>query len=263
MKARWRGEVTCYFRVLTAFCHANAGAWSEMQQCLEDLKDTAQKHEIPLVGSLGLYLKYLTGVYHQGTGDLQTALDIYQDECFRRFTPKGSHISADTQFERDIGILAMLNSLSIYQEPHRLDPRRNAAMLEELKPLCMHQTNKDIVIAFSVMSAAVETNPPTPLHDTKNHLRFTINSAGKTKNTQFLCITLSVMFKRFFSNVVGDQAEKSARSASVQAAKNGNPLWRSVADGMLANCLEVQGKHDEARVVLRAAQGFAQKAMQH
>jgi hypothetical protein len=246
-----------------AFCHANSGTWQEMQRLLKDLKDTAQKYEIPLVGSLGLYLKYLTGVYHQGTGNLDAALEVYQDECFKLAALKSSHISASAQFERDMGILAMLNSLSIFQESRRLDPRRNMTMLEELKPLCSNHTNKDIEIAYSVMSAAVVTNPPTPLHDTKNHLRFTISSAGKTKNTQFLCITLSVMFKRFFSNVVGDQAEKSARSASVQAAKNGNPLWRSVADGMLASCLEVQGKHQEAQEVLMSAQSFAQKASRY
>jgi hypothetical protein len=237
--------------------------WPEMQECLKCLETTAKKYEIPLIGSLGIYLKYLTGVYQQGTGNLDSALRIYQDGCFKLPVVKGTHISADAQFERDLGILAMLNALSIYQEPQRLDPRRNAAMLEELRNLCVNHGNKDIEIAFNVMAAAIETSPPTPLHDTKNHLRFTISSAGKTKNTQFLCITLSVMFKRFFSNVVGDQAEKSARSASVQAAKNGNPLWRSVADGMLAKCLEVQGKQQEANSVLGDARRFAQKAFHH
>jgi len=98
------------------------------------------------------------------------------------------------------------------------------------------------------------------MYDVKGYLRAALHGAGVTANTQFLCITLNVMCSRFFSNVVGDQAEKSAMAASTQAANSGNALWRSVADGMLAQCYEVQGKNAMARDTLAQAQVFAQKA---
>jgi len=88
-----------------------------------------------------------------------------------------------------------------------------------------------------------------------------LSGARTTANTQFLCITLNVMCNRFFSNVVGAQAEKSAMAASVQAMRSGNILWRSVAEGMLAQCYEVQGKHTEAQATLEQAQSFARLAL--
>jgi hypothetical protein len=69
------------------------------------------------------------------------------------------------------------------------------------------------------------------------------------------------MCNRFFANVVGAQAEKSALAASVQAQKSGNVLWRSVADGMLAQCYEVNGKATDAKVTMGQAVKLAQMAL--
>jgi hypothetical protein len=69
------------------------------------------------------------------------------------------------------------------------------------------------------------------------------------------------MCSRFFANVVGNQAEKSAKAASFQAKNSGNVLWMSVADGMLAQNYEVQGKKFEAQVKLEEANMLAQQAM--
>ena len=109
--------------------------------------------------------------------------------------------------------------------------------------------------------ATVETHPAAALFQVKNCLRAALNGAQTTANTQFLCITLSVMCNRFFSNVVGAQAEKSAQAASVQAQKSGNILWRSVADGMLAQCYEVNGKTADAKFTRDQAFKLAQMAL--
>jgi len=56
-------------------------------------------------------------------------------------------------------------------------------------------------------------------------------------------------------------SEKSAMAASVQAKKSGNVLWQSVADGMLANCYEVQGKNSDAQQTMEQARLLSQKAL--
>lgn len=251
----------CYLRVMMAFCHANSGSWSELRQCLSDLGEAVAKHEVDLTGSVGLYSKYLQGVYFQGTHNLATALNIFQDEAFKIAASKSSHTSASVQFERDISILAMLNRLSIYQSQELLDPKRNTAMLDELKPLCINHPIKDIESAYNIMVGAIQTSPPTQIHDQKKHINMALASARKTKNTQFMAMMFSIMFKNFFDRVIGDQAEKSARTASLQAQINGTALWKSVADGMLAQCLMLQGKDDEARHARTSAQKWAAKAM--
>jgi hypothetical protein len=260
-KHEWRGQVLCYYRTYMAFCHASAGSWHQVQQCLNELTKAAQKFDISLTGSLGLYVKYLWGSYYQGTGNFDAALRIYQDDDFKISRPKSSFTPSAERFERQLILLTALNSLAIYQEPNRRDPRRNKALIENLRPLCIGNPNKDIETAWNVMAAAIETDPPLQMLETKDFLRRSLNGASHSGNTQLLCITLSLMFKRFFSNVVGAQAEKSARAASVTAQKNGSGLWRSVADGMLAECLEVQGKHSEARDVLVHAHALAQEAI--
>ena len=56
---------------------------------------------------------------------------------------------------------------------------------------------------------------------------------------------------KFFRGVVAEQAEKSARASQGLAKKGRDPLWICVADGVLADTLEVQGKGEEAEKVRR------------
>jgi hypothetical protein len=244
-----------------AFCMAAVADWPGVKRYVDELKSTAKTFEIPLAGPLGLLTTYLTGVYHQGIGDFDTALRIYENEKFNLTSPKSSHVSSVDQVERDVALLAALNSLLILQDARRQDPNNNAALLAKLEPFCSKHPSKDIETAYNLVVATVNTNPPSPMYKIKNYLRAALSGAQATANTQFLCITLNVMCSRFFNNVVGEQAEKSAMAASVQAQKSGNLLWRSVGDGMLAQCYEVQGKKAEAREAWERARLFSQKAL--
>jgi Cohesin loading factor len=260
---QWRGHIMCYINCYMAFCAAAVTDWSTAKSHIDKVEATAKDLDVPLVGPLGSVLVYLTGVYHQGTGDLDTALEIFQDKRFdlpseaAKVNPRNS---AD-QVERDIALLAALSSLWIQQDGHRKNPSRNTSLISILQPLCKNHPNKDIETAFNLVMATVETDPSAPLFQVKNCLRAALSGAQTTANTQFLCITLSVMCNRFFSNVVGAQAEKSAQAASVQAQKSGNILWRSVADGMLAQCYEVNGKASDASYTMDQAFKLAQMAL--
>ena len=57
--------------------------------------------------------------------------------------------------------------------------------------------------------------------------------------------------------MVAEQAEKSARASVNMAKKGRDTLWIGVADGVLAETLEVQGKGPEAESVRREAREVA------
>jgi hypothetical protein len=260
---QWRGQIMCYISCYMAFCAAAITDWATTKSHIDKVKTTAKDLDVPLDGPLGSVLVYLTGVYHQGIGDLDAALEIFQDKKFvlPAETAKVNTMNSADQVQQDIALLAALNSLWILQDDRRKHPSINTSLLSRLQPLCKNHENKDIETAFNLVMATVETYPPAPLFQVKNCLRVALKGAQTTANIQFLCITLNVMCNKFFSNVVGPQAEKSAQAASVQAQKSGNILWRSVADGMLAQCYEVNGKAADAKFTMDQASKLAQRAL--
>jgi hypothetical protein len=260
-KRHWRGEILCYFRLYMAFYWAGVADWAKTKRYIDDLRTTAETFEISLAGPLWHLMMYLDGVYHQGIGDFDTALQIFGDAKFNITIAKHNTLTSADQVERDIALLAALNTLWIVQDKPRLNPDQNMVLMERLEPFCANHPNQDIRTAFNLIMATVETNPPSQLFKVKSYLRLALDCAQATANTQFLAITLSVMCSRFFNNVVGAQAEKSARAASVQATKCGNVLWMSVADGMLARCYEVQGKKEEAKSTLEQARMYSDLAL--
>ncbi|TVY31853.1 MAU2 chromatid cohesion factor-like protein [Lachnellula subtilissima] len=259
-KQEWRGSILCYFCLYLGFSAAARADWEQVRQNIDELKSTAKNFDIPILGPLECLTMYLTGIYYQGVGDLDAALHIYQDKRFNLPTAKNANATSADQVEHDFALLAALNTLWILQDPRRQNADRNTAMIARLEPICSKHQNRDIQTAFNLAMATVKTNPPAQLFTIKKYLGAALAGAQATVNTQFLCITLNVMCNKFFSNVVGQQAEKSAQAASVQAQKSGNILWRSVADGMLSRCYEVQGKNVEAQSSLENARQFSQMA---
>jgi hypothetical protein len=261
LKRRWRGEISCYFRIYMACYWAGLANWTETKRYIDELRTAVRKFEVPMIGALGQLALYLDGIYHQGIGDFNTALQIFGDPKLNLNTAKGSVSTTADQVQRDTALLAALNSLWILQDEERRNYDTNVAMMEKLEPLCVNHPNLDIRTAFHLSGATIEKNPPLQLIDIKSSLRSALDCAQSTANTQFLAMTLGVMCSRFFNGVLGAQAEKSAMAASVQATRSGNALWQSVADGMLAKCYDVQGKKDEAQRTWAAAYKFAEAAL--
>lgn len=257
----WRGEMMCYLRVYLAFLMTVICDWKSTKMHIEKLKSTAKEFGIKLEGTLGLLCQYLTGVHLQGTGKFKAALEVYESKAFSLENRQPSTPSQSETFQRDISILAVLNKLAILQ----LEPRRNAdlntSILRSLESSCISHQNRGIAIAYRILVATIKTNPEAEMVDTKTHLRAALNGARDTGNHLFTTIVLNVMCSRYFVGVVGPQAEKSAQAASATASKAGNPLWKSVADGLLGNCLEVQGKMAESQDVLRSARRLSLMAL--
>lgn len=186
---------------------------------------------------------YLSGVYHQGIGDLEIALSTFRDLC-ASISQSGPSTKA---VHREIAILAGMNRLWIMQHPDHRDAQETIDLIEELQPICTEHPNMDLRTAWHTINAALVTDPPQQLNQRKQHLQAAMNYSKSTNNVLGAAVTLCIMRSRLFENVVGEQALKSAQAASKQAHRSGNILWQSVADGMLAQSYEVRGQHQEAR----------------
>ncbi|RKF62325.1 putative cohesin loading factor [Erysiphe neolycopersici] len=252
-KHQWRVQILCYIRTYIAFCHSLSAEWSQLKICLENLQKAIDNLEVPMKRHFQSLIIYLSGVYYQGSGDLDTALEIFQDSRFKLPAEKTSNISSIEQMEFDIAILAGLNALLILQHQKWFDPVRNKNMLNMLEPVCLNHANQDIVNAFNLAMVTVKTNSPKTFIEIKHHLSAALNGAKKTNNSQLLSITVTLMFSTFFVGRIGKQAENGAQAASRTAARSGNPLWMSVTDNLLAQCNELHGKAEDAKATMALA----------
>lgn len=196
----------------------------------------------PAHTTLRLLSFYLVGVYHQGIGDVEMALRTFMDSRFD--IPQGG--SGVKSGQREIALLAAMNQLWILQHPSCRDDQRTSDLIEQLQPLCVHHPNIDLRTAWHNVMASLVTDPPQLQNEQKRHMQEAMGGAKTTNNALETAITLCIMRSRFFQNVVGEQALKSSLAAAKQAQRSGHLLWRSVADGMLAQSYETQGHRDEA-----------------
>jgi hypothetical protein len=254
--------MACYFYIYRTFRSIATTDWKAakadldgLDAAIQDLGDDAE----PLLVKLFIYL---SAMYCQGTGDLQQALGLYRDKKLSLPDLNTAIHSPEEQVQRDLATLATMNSLWILQCDPQRDLEGNSALLDTLERFCTDHPNKEIQTAFNLVRATVDTEPATPQTKTKMFIRAALAGAKMTQSIHLICITLNLMCNKFFVGIVGDQAEKSAMAASVQAKKSGNRLWMSVADGLLARSFDIEGKKSEAQRVMAEATHLANMALQ-
>ncbi|KAK5993378.1 hypothetical protein PT974_06808 [Cladobotryum mycophilum] len=241
MKQRaWRIETQAYLNILLGLVAASHCQWANVKQVVLKLKTLVSPSTQAMVR---LLTTYLTGVYHQGIGDLQTALNIFKDDCFAVPIPgAGTKVG-----QQEVALLAGLNRLWIMQHPSCRSDHDTMDLIEQLQPQCTNHWNVDLRTAWHNVMAALVTEPAQQLNQQKQHIHAAMAGSKSTSNVLGAAVTLCIMRSRFFENVIGEQALKSARAAAKQAQRSGNVLWQSVADGMLAHSYEVQGQREEAK----------------
>ncbi|KAH8126174.1 cohesin loading factor-domain-containing protein [Trichoderma asperelloides] len=237
----WRVEAQAYLNVLLGLVAASHCQWSTVKQMVQNLQSFVSPSTQPTVKLLAIYLK---GVYFQGIGQLQQALDIFLDN---RFEVQQQGSTGTKAGHQEIALLAGLNRLWIMQHPSCRNDQTTQDLIEQLQPHCNNHTNIDLRTAWHNVMAAIVTDPPQQLNQQKQHIHAAMAGSKVTSNVLGAAVTLCIMRSRFFENVIGEQALKSARAAAKQAQRSGNVLWQSVADGMLAQSYEVQGQRDEAK----------------
>ncbi|ROT39188.1 hypothetical protein SODALDRAFT_276523 [Sodiomyces alkalinus F11] len=256
-QAKWRTEMFCYLQLLTGLYCATQSRWSVVDQCLVKLQKAATQTPNDI---FSLCCLYLTGVYHQGTGDLETALLLFQDSRF----DIDSTLSAGGGRKPallELCLLAALNRLWILQAPDFRDDTTTLALLEKVRPICTEHHDPEIRTAFHLVQATTRTNQPVSMQVIKTSIHSAVQTSKQIGNTHCLAIGLSIMRYQLFDNVVGEQALKSAKAASAQSKRSGNLLWMSVADGMLAHSYEVQEQMAEAQAAQKAASEYAARAL--
>ncbi|CAJ0554095.1 Ff.00g126070.m01.CDS01 [Fusarium sp. VM40] len=249
----WRLEAQSYLTILLGLYAASHCQWDSVKQFMEKLQTPLTSS---IQGILRLLAVYLSGVFHQGTGDLRAAMEIFQSPLFD-LNQRGTGVKAA---HRELAMLAGLNRLWIMQHPTQRDDRETLDLIEQLNPLCANHHNADLRTAWHNVLAAVVTDPPQQLNHQKQHIQAAMAGSRTTNNVLGAAVTLAIMRSRLFENVIGEQALKSAMAAAKQAQRSGNVLWQSVADGMLAQSHEVQGQHDKAAHAWDKATREAQEA---
>ncbi|KAF1353582.1 cohesin loading factor [Delphinella strobiligena] len=217
-----------------ALIRCNRSDWLSAKQVLEPLalslpRGTRQKSSDPM----DMLTIYLTGLIHQGTGDLINALANYQ--CHALSLKPGQKVAGALQ---ELRLLAALNTILILQSDHSETPHVQS-LLASLEQPCLSHPDQSFAAAYNLV--AVSSTPGLPIIKTKNLLSTAMATAKRVANLHLICVTMNLMNATFFKDIVGEQAENSARVGQTLARKCANPLWCAVASGMLARTSELCG----------------------
>ncbi|KAF2165096.1 hypothetical protein M409DRAFT_67387 [Zasmidium cellare ATCC 36951] len=231
---------------------------ASIRRDIEALETPPNQHTFSLIS-------YLEALCKHGLGDLQGALKLYHSNELKtgsNLDAKAAAGSVDT-----IRILAALSSILIMR--HNGDRQAADQLLSEVQNACLTNPNsngneygsKPVESAFFILKATEDPykSAENIIIKTKQYLQSAVQSAKAAVNNQLLCIVMNIMTDLFFTNIVGDQAEKSAKAARSLATKSQDKLWTAVADDMCANTLERTGRIADAQSVRQEGQEALQR----
>lgn len=240
-RVKWRRTLYCNFLLQRVFLACSRTDWDLAAQTLKDLQKVTQDIGPDLPKSIECLMEYATGTIAQATGDLASALAIFQSPLLT-LSPSSSKICRNDPC-RDICVLSALNTVLIIRDPAHPAHSHLPAILTTLESFCQGSPNKYIQAAYFLVCSTVHTDSTI---QTKQYLQQALQSATAISNSQITCMTLTFMSWKYFRGIVGEQAEKSARAGRAMAKRANDRLWASVTDEMLAETLERQGKGEEA-----------------
>ena len=253
----WRKMLRCYMRLHLAFLQCTRTDWASARRSLDELqKDSKGLDPDPAELLLSL-VDLVSGIIYQGTGDVVAALALFKRAPVSLESLCKAPSNASQRGLLDVSILANLNKILILQDQSQPEHEKVEPLFAALEPICLSHPNPSIQAAFHLLKAT--SHPTDPGIKRKNNLQAALNAATSVANIQLKCITLNFMSWKFFRGVVGEQAEKSSRAGLKLANSSSNILWSNVAEGMLADTLEVQGKLDEANAVREKAETLADR----
>lgn len=234
-----------------AFLLCTRTAWSTAEEQLRHVKAATFALGSHTLDDLSLSAQYLEGVIQQAVGNLDSALEIFQSPALAIAQINKSTAS---ELHLELSIISALNTLLIIRSrPQNFDAI--SPLLEILEPLCAANPNRSLLTAYNLVIATV--SDPDSIVRTKQCLQYALQAAKSCGNKQLLCMTLNFLSWKFFRGVVGDQAEKSARTSHITAKLGMDRLWMSVSAGLLGDALEIQGRAKEAEAVKEEGRNIA------
>lgn len=251
--SEWRHEMRRAMRCVLVSCYCSRGAWDLAAQTIADMEDDSKRsfprRDTTSNNTYWLVLKYLRGVVSQGQGELEQAMEHYSDTDLELSNNAKMPLAV-----KDVQTLAALNKVLILRSlPDASDRKEASALLTALEPHIRDHRNHSLHSCYNIIRATAPLSNTTPSNQggphiikTKQYLQAALQAAQTNKNQQLLSVIMNVMSKMFFTDIVGDQAEKSTRAGRTLANKTRDSLWIAVADGMFARTLERAGRLDEA-----------------
>lgn len=243
-RIEWRRILYCNILLQLTFLASGRSDWELAKQTLNELRQAGEDLGDNVPSTLQCLTEYAEGIIAQGAGDLDSALSAFQNPIFA--LPSFVSKTSRNDPRRDTAILAALNTILILRDPSHPSHSRLPSILTTVEPFCQGSPNKYIQAAYYLVCATVQTDSTIK---TKQNLQHALTAATAICNSQITCITLTFMSWKYFRGVIGEQSEKSAKAGRATAKKANDRLWVSVADEMLAETLERQGKTPEAKAI--------------
>jgi len=240
-----RAAIGVAIRMQRIFVLCGRHDWATARTAVEEMQSTQR---VESNGGTARCLKYLTALCEHGLGRLRHALIIYASSDLQ-FKPDTKTKSA----ESDLRLLATLNSVSIRRILGADEILHADQLMSEVEAYCVAHANKAIRATYFILKAMSPENN-NAIIKTKQYLQAAVEASKAACNNQLLSICMNIMTTNFFTNIVGDQAEKSARVARSLAKKAGDRLWTAVADGTFADIYERCGKTEEAQAARTEAE---------
>ena len=237
-RLQWQASIGIQYQLQQAFAHCGRSEWRAASLVVNEVQQQLELQEAVDDDIDVARLALVKALIQHGTGDLEAALQLYELPVLAlRLATKQMKVL------REIQVIAALNNILILRALRRHGDADN--LLESIEDYCKAHADKSILSAYYIVRSATQAD--TAIIKTKQYLQQAVQAAKAASNHQLLCIIMNNMRDLFFANIVGEQAEKSAKAGRSLASKTSNDLWLAVADGMLAETMELSGKFADAQ----------------
>ncbi|EMC96162.1 hypothetical protein BAUCODRAFT_47807, partial [Baudoinia panamericana UAMH 10762] len=241
----WEKATNAATRLQLVFAHCNRFDWIAASKALEELDEMSAQSEVAFDDLTAVTATYLNAVCKQGLGDIPGASELYALPQLK-FKSNSKAPSA----LKDIQATATLSRILILR--HEGDVQQADQLLGSVESYCLTHGNKSLVAAYYIVKSLNQA-PNNAIIKLKQFLQSAVQAAKTASNQPLICIVMNLMTQSFFSNIIGDQAVKSARVSRTLALKANNRLWTAVADRMYAGTLELSGEGKDAENARRDA----------
>ena len=241
----WSMSVGLRLHMIYAWC--GRSDWLTTGKVIKDIREEFAQRGSEIDESTARILLYLEGMCRQGLGELQAALELYESPALI--------FEADSKVtgaEKDIRVLATLNSILIWRTRSTEGSTKADSLLSAVESHCLKHSNRSMAAACHMLKATSQASNGVIIK-TKQYLQAVVQASQAAMNQQLLYIAMNSLTNLYFRNIVGDQAEKSARVGRSLARKAQDKLWTAVADDMYGETLERSGKAIEAAAARREA----------
>jgi hypothetical protein len=195
-------DLECSFLLERAFLQCAKGNWTAATSTVEKIFALAKGASPVLPAEIMCAVKYLEGAIHQATGDLNTALRIFQSATFALSPPtpdtppsrKPGRPSINPKHQQDstvrrFSLLAVLNSILIVRSPSHPQHHLLQPLLTSVEPLIVSTSNRAIHASYSLVLSTVDDSSTTILK-TKQHLGSALSVARLGGNAQVTALAL-------------------------------------------------------------------------